>query len=114
MSTPNFEFMKYDMPLIIADMDYYDLKEQYEEEFQDSPHPYGYDTYYYTEGMTLNDLYELCKHEVESGNGDMLIKVSDDTKSTNYHLLTHGFSDGGSDLQTRDLPGINENDLLLG
>ena len=30
MSTCNFEPMKYGMPLIIADMDYDDLKEQYE------------------------------------------------------------------------------------
>ena len=46
MSTPNFEFMEYDMPLIIADMDYYDLKEQYEKEFDEE----------YTEGMFYADM----------------------------------------------------------
>lgn len=77
--------------------------------------PYGYETLYYPEGMTLANLYALCKMEIECGNGDMIVKVSDNnSNSSNYHLLTQGFSDGGSELQTRDLPGINENDLLLG
>lgn len=74
----------------------------------------GYETHYFPEGMTLNQLYVLCKGEVDAGNGDMIIKVSDDPTATNYHLLTHGFSDGESELQTRNLPGIDPNDLLLG
>lgn len=74
----------------------------------------GYYTLYYPEGMTLNQLYVLCKEEVEAGNGHMKVKVSDNTTATNYHLLTGGFSDGESELQTRELPGIDPNDLLLG
>ena len=46
MSTPNFEFMKYGMPLIIADMDFNDLKEQYENDFDEE----------YTEDMFYDDV----------------------------------------------------------
>lgn len=50
MSTPNFEFMKYGMPLIVADMDYYDQKEQYEQEYGDDEE-YNEDMFY--DDMTL-------------------------------------------------------------
>ena len=79
-----------------------------------APDIYGHGYGYFPEGMTLNDLYALCKIEVEAGNGDMIVKISDNPASSNYHLLKQGFSDGESELQTRDLPGIEPNDLLLG
>ena len=75
---------------------------------------YGYETHYFPEGMTLNQLYALCKSEVEAGNGNMIVKVSNATNSTNYHLLTMGFSDGESELQTRVLLNVEPNDILLG
>lgn len=69
MSTPNFEFMKYNMPLIIADMDYYDLKEQYEEEFDEE----------FTE--------EMFYDEMDFRADDMVCLANEFNKTLKYHTV---------------------------
>ena len=69
MSTPNFEFMKYDMPLIIADTDYYQMKEDYEKEFNEE----------YTEDMFEDDCYYIA---------DNMRRLAENfTKTLNYHTV---------------------------
>lgn len=70
MSTPNFEFMKYDMPLIIADTDYYQMKEDYEKEFNEE----------YTEDMFCDD----CSFIADN----MLYLANDFNKTLNYHTVS--------------------------
>ena len=75
MSTPNFEFMKYGMPLIIAETPCYDdMKEQYEE---DTGEEYDEDIYcmdcqFIAEDMQnladeINDTLEYFTVEVQDG-----------------------------------------------
>lgn len=75
MSTPNFEFMKYGMPLIIAETPYYDdMKEQYEE---DTGEEYDEDIYcmdcqFIAEDMQnladeINDTLEYYTVDIQDG-----------------------------------------------
>lgn len=59
MSTPNFEPMEYGMPLIIANMDYYDLKEQYEQEYGDDEE-YNEDIFYDDMTFMAEDMQHLA------------------------------------------------------
>ena len=44
------------------------------------------------EGLTVNDLLELCKKEVENGNGERKIMISCDDEGNDYHNLYYEFT----------------------
>lgn len=41
---------------------------------------------------TVNELLELCKQEVENGNGDRKILLSNDDDGNGYHALYYDFT----------------------
>ena len=41
---------------------------------------------------TVNELLELCKQEVENGNGDRKILISNDNEGNGYHALYYDFT----------------------
>lgn len=42
--------------------------------------------------LSVKDLLEICKKEVEKGNGDRLIVISDDNEGNGYHGMFYGFT----------------------
>lgn len=42
--------------------------------------------------MTVKELAALCLQEVEKGNGDKKIVISDDNEGNGYHGLFYGFT----------------------
>ena len=42
--------------------------------------------------MTIERLYELCKMQVQAGNGKKKIVISDDNEGNGYHGLFYGFT----------------------
>lgn len=44
-------------------------------------------------GITVNQLLELCLNQMEKGNGDKHILISDDDEGNGYHTLFYGFTD---------------------
>lgn len=42
--------------------------------------------------MTVKELYGACKHLVDTGYGDKMVLISDDTRGTGYHNLPYGFT----------------------
>lgn len=43
-------------------------------------------------GITVNQLMEYCKEQIEMGNGDKNIIISDDDEGNGYHTLFYGFT----------------------
>ena len=48
--------------------------------------------------ITVNELFELCKKEIENGNGDKNIVISDDNEGNGFHGLFYGFTEMTEDL----------------
>jgi hypothetical protein len=44
-------------------------------------------------GITVNQLLELCLNQMEKGNGDKHILISEDDEGNGYHTLFYGFTD---------------------
>ena len=44
------------------------------------------------EQMTVKALMEFCKKEIEAGNGDKIIVISDDNEGNGYHGLFYAFT----------------------
>ena len=44
------------------------------------------------EQMTIEKLCELCKMQVQAGNGKRKIVISDDNEGNGYHGLFYGFT----------------------
>jgi hypothetical protein len=42
--------------------------------------------------MTIEQLYELCKMQIQAGNGKKKIVISDDNEGNGYHGLFYGFT----------------------
>ena len=42
-------------------------------------------------GLTVNQLMALCKEQIELGNGDKYILISDDDEGNGYHTLFYPF-----------------------
>lgn len=42
--------------------------------------------------MTISRLFELCKKEIQKGNGNKNIVISDDNEGNGYHGLFYGFT----------------------
>jgi hypothetical protein len=45
------------------------------------------------EQMTVKALMEFCKKEIEAGNGDKMIVISDDNEGNGYHGLFYAFTE---------------------
>ena len=51
--------------------------------------------------ITVKELYEFCKIQIDNGNGDKNIVISDDVEGNGYHGMFFGFSeieDEGEDI----------------
>ena len=44
------------------------------------------------EALTVNDLYRLCKYEIDHGNGNKAIMISSDDEGNSYHYLWYAFT----------------------
>ena len=44
-------------------------------------------------GITVNELLERCRKQVEKGNGNKIILLSDDDEGNGFHTLFYGFED---------------------
>ena len=63
---------------------------------------------------TVNELLELCKQEIENGNGDRKILLSDDDEGNGYRALYYAFTpaeelfkddeDDGGEFDLSELP----------
>lgn len=42
--------------------------------------------------MTISRLFELCKKEIQKGNGDKNIVISDDNEGNGFHGMFYGFT----------------------
>lgn len=49
-------------------------------------------------GLTVNELFELCKMQIKKGNGNKHIIISDDDEGNGYHTLFYSFTDNVEDL----------------
>ena len=43
--------------------------------------------------LKVKDLYEIVKHEIEKGNGNKTIMISNDDEGNGYHYLWYAFTD---------------------
>lgn len=50
-------------------------------------------------GLTVAQLLEFCKEQVEKGNGDKHIIISTDDEGNGYHTLFYSFTDDEENLQ---------------
>lgn len=41
--------------------------------------------------LTVKDLYKECKKQMNLGNGDRVIMISDDDEGNGYHYLYYSF-----------------------
>ncbi len=57
--------------------------------------------------LTINDLYKECKKEIEKGNGNKTIMISQDDEGNGYHYLWYSFTDLTDEFI--DLCDIHEN-----
>lgn len=44
------------------------------------------------EQLTINKLAELCQKQIQKGNGNKKIVISDDNEGNGYHGLFYGFT----------------------
>ena len=62
---------------------------------------------------TVNELLELCKQEVENGNGDRKILLSNDDEGNGYHALYYDFTPA-EEIFVDDDGEYDEDDLPYG
>lgn len=43
--------------------------------------------------ITVQQLREICQHEVDKGNGGKVIMISDDEEGNGFHYLWYAFCD---------------------
>lgn len=43
--------------------------------------------------VTINELLEACKEQVDKGNGDKCIAISNDDEGNGFHMLFYLFTD---------------------
>ena len=44
-------------------------------------------------GITVKELFEMCKVQIGKGNGDKHILISDDDEGNGFHTLFYGMDD---------------------
>lgn len=47
--------------------------------------------------ITVKELLKLCQEQIEKGNGDKNIVLSDDPEGNGYHGMFYGFTDNSED-----------------
>ena len=62
---------------------------------------------------TVNELLELCQQEVENGNGDRKILLSNDDEGNGYHALYYDFTPA-EEIFVDDDGEYDEDDLPYG
>lgn len=62
--------------------------------------------------ITINKLYELCKKQIEKGNGDKVIAISNDNEGNGYHGLFYGFT-VVTDYEEWDIEDSVEDDVII-
>ena len=50
-------------------------------------------------GLTVNQLLEFCKKQIEKGNGNKHIIISNDDEGNGYHTLFYEFTDDAETLE---------------
>lgn len=45
------------------------------------------------EVITINELLEACKEQVDKGNGDKFVAISNDDEGNGFHMLFYLFTD---------------------
>ena len=64
--------------------------------------------------MTIQKLYELCAKQIQKGNGNKYIAISDDNEGNGYHGLFYGFSDSKELIdEVYDSCETNPNKLII-
>lgn len=48
--------------------------------------------------MTVKELYKYCKEQIDKGNEDKIIVISDDEEGNGYHDLYYAFSEVNEEL----------------
>lgn len=59
------------------------------------------------EQITIKMLYEMAKQEIEKGNGDKLIVLSNDNEGNGYHGMFFGFTSKVNDIKECTENGTN-------
>lgn len=50
-------------------------------------------------GLTVKELYEACKEQIEKGNGCKTVLISGDDEGNNYHTLFQLFTDDRNEIE---------------
>lgn len=50
-------------------------------------------------GLTVNELLEECKKQIQKGNGNKHIIISNDDEGNGFHTLFYSFTDQKEDLK---------------
>lgn len=50
-------------------------------------------------GITVKELYNACKKQIEKGNGDKIILITSDDEGNTYHTLFQLFTDDKEDIK---------------
>lgn len=56
--------------------------------------------------ITLKDLYEAIKAQIEKGNGDKIVLVADDDEGNGYHPIYYSITEGET-FDEEDLGWVN-------
>lgn len=60
--------------------------------------------------MNVYELLDACKEQIDKGNGDKYIYISQDDEGNSFHQLLYLFTD---DEETVDSYGLNPDDTVL-
>ena len=64
--------------------------------------------------MTINDLLKLCIEQIQKGNGNKTIYLSDDDEGNGYHEMYYGFSNEVKELDFYGTIKDPEDAIILG
>ena len=67
------------------------------------------------EQIKVKELYELCKAQIEKGNGEKYIVVADDNEGNGYHGMFFGFSENMKvkEYLINDSQFYNSNEIIV-
>ena len=70
-------------------------------------------------GLTVRQLHELCERQIDAGNGDKHIIISDDDEGNGFHTLFYDFTTSKKDVEyalstEHDHTHTVENCIVLG
>ena len=62
--------------------------------------------------MTVQDLVKACLKQMDAGNGNKYVMVSNDTRFGNYHPIVSLFNDNGDEIMSK-INTTNPNSMVL-